>query len=112
MTTLAGAVTVRVSDKQAGEHLPDLRWVLHDLVLTGVSRVIVDVSRVKRLSSATLAALLCVHRHCRARGGGIVIRGGNRATAELLYRNGLHRVFEIEEPSPARLGAATWPGKT
>jgi anti-anti-sigma factor len=111
MTALAGAATVRVSDEQGDERLPDLRWVLHDLVLTGVSRVIVDVSRVERLSSATLAALLNVHRRCRARGGGVVIRGGNRATADLLYRNGLHRVFEIEEPSPARHDTAR-PGPT
>lgn len=109
MTALTGAVTVRVSDEHGGEHLPDLRWVLHDLVLTGVSRVIVDVSRVERLSSATLATLLCVHRRCRARGGGVIIRGGNRATADLLHRNGLHRVFEIENPSPARHGAAARP---
>lgn len=91
-------VTLTDPDPGAGDEVSDLRWALLQAVAGGASRVVVDVSQVRRLSSATLAALLLVHRRCRARGGGIVVRGGTRATLDLLRRNSLDRVFHIEEP--------------
>jgi anti-anti-sigma factor len=99
-------VTVVIRDDRATEGLPDLRRELHDLVLAGGSHIVADVSGVHRLSSTTLAALLYVHRRCRARGGGVVLRGCNDATLDLLHRNGLHRVFHVE---PGRRAARRGP---
>lgn len=109
MIDTRGEVIVHLAERGVGEELSDLRWELHDLVLAGACTVVVDVSRVRQLSSATLACLLFVHRRCRARGGGVVIRGGGRAALDLLHRNGLHRVFHVEErpDSPRRL-LTTW----
>jgi anti-sigma B factor antagonist len=91
-----GDVTVVIEEDVSGGDVSTLRWQLHDIVLAGTTHVVADVSSVHRLSSATLATLLGVHRRCRARGGGVVLRGCNAATLDLLYRNGLHRVFHVE----------------
>jgi anti-anti-sigma factor len=78
--------------------MAELRWELRDLVLAGVRNLIVDVSRIDRLSSTTLAALLSTHRACRARGGGVIIRNPNAKALDLLRRTGLHRVFLVDPP--------------
>lgn len=78
--------------------MAELRWELRDLVLAGVRNLIVDVSRIDRLSSTTLAALLGTHRACRARGGGVIIRNPNAKALDLLRRTGLHRVFLVDPP--------------
>lgn len=95
--TVLDDVTVRVTDRNAAEQLPDLRWQLYDAVMAGAVRVIVDLSEVRQLSSTVLATLLCVHRRCRARGGCLVIVGGSREVLDLLYRNGLHHVFTVQD---------------
>jgi anti-anti-sigma factor len=96
VATTDGEVTVLVTDRHMHEHVPELRWRLHDAVLDGASHVTVDVSQVRHLSSNALSALLCVHRRCRGRGGYLTVRGGNRSTLDLLYRAGLHRVFVLD----------------
>lgn len=98
MTDVAAVVTMQLDDDLAGPRLPELRWEVHDVVIAGACQVVVDVSRVRRLSSAALTVLLSAHRRCRARGGGVVIRGAGRSTLEVLHGSGLHRVFEIEDP--------------
>lgn len=99
-STLDGdAVTIRLDDALLTDGLADARWLLHDALLAGARRLIVDVSRVQNLASPALASLLSAHRTCRARGGSIVLRGANRRTLDLLHRTGLWRVLELE---PAR----------
>jgi anti-anti-sigma factor len=96
-------VLVCVDDEMLHDGLADLRWLLHDALVAGARRVVVDMARVQRLSSPVVATLLSAHRTCRARGGGVVLRGANHRTEDVLRRTGLWRVLC---PEMARDGAA------
>lgn len=93
-----GAV-LRLTDATVADGLADLRWALHDALLAGARRLVVDVSDVESLSSSVVAAFLAAHRTCRARGGGVVLTGTNRRTEDLLHRTGLWRVLLAQEPA-------------
>lgn len=92
-------VTVHLDDTLLADGLADVRWLLHDALLAGARRLVVDLSGVRVLSSSAVASFLWAHRACRARGGALVLRGANRRTEDLLHRTGLWRVIQLE---PAR----------
>jgi anti-anti-sigma factor len=75
--------------------LPDARWLLHDVLRSGARTVVVDLGGVPRLPGAALATLVTAHRLCRARRGGVVLRGADPAVAETLRRTGLERVLSL-----------------
>jgi anti-anti-sigma factor len=89
-------VTVTLDDDLLAEGLADVRWLLHDALLSGARDLVVDVSEVHHLSSTAVASLLSAHRTCRARGGTVVLRGANRRTLDLLRRTGLWRVLQLD----------------
>jgi anti-anti-sigma factor len=102
-------VTIQLSDELLADGLADVRWLLHDALLGGARRLIVDLSKVTVLSSTAVASFLWAHRTCRARGGAVVLRGPNRRTEDLLHRTGLWRVMQMETPrkeTPPRKTAA------
>jgi anti-anti-sigma factor len=89
-------VTVRLDDALLAEGLADVRWLLHDALRAGARRLVIDLTRVRVLSSTAVACFLWAHRTCRARGGAVVLRGANRRTEDLLHRTGLWRVIQLE----------------
>ena len=91
-------VTIRLSDDMLADGLADVRWLLHDALLVGARRLVVDLSKVTVLSSTAVASFLWAHRTCRARGGAVVLRGPNRRTEDLLLRTGLWHVMQMEAP--------------
>ncbi len=91
-------VTIRLSDDLMADGLADVRWLLHDALLAGARRLVLDLSKVTVLSSTAVASFLWAHRTCRARGGAVVLRGPNRRTEDLLLRTGLWRVMQMETP--------------
>ncbi len=92
-------VTIHLDDAVLADGLADVRWLLHDALLAGARRLVVDLSGVQHLSSSAVASFLSAHRTCRARGGAVVLRGADRLTEDLLHRTGLWRVMVLE---PAR----------
>jgi len=92
---------VSLRDDRLREPLADLRWRLDGLLASGPSTLVIDVSEVTRLSSATVAVLLWVKRRCRARGVRVVLRRPSRRNVELLRRMGLVSALEC---APARAG--------
>ncbi len=98
METDGDEVTIRLSDELLAEGLADVRWLLHDALLVGARRLVVDLSKVTVLSSTAVASFLWAHRTCRARGGAVVLRGPNRRTEDLLLRTGLWHVMQMETP--------------
>jgi anti-anti-sigma factor len=95
---------VFVTDALLADGLAELRWLLHDHVLAGVRVLTVDLSGVEQLSSPAVATFLWAHRSCRARGGGVVLRGANRKTLDLLRRTGLWRVLQVEATGASARG--------
>ncbi|MEZ0164361.1 STAS domain-containing protein [Kineococcus sp. LSe6-4] len=71
-----------------------LRWRLGRLLDGPMTVLVVDVSGLTTLSSATVAALLRARRLCRARGGHLVLRNPRRSVTAVLRRSGLEDLFE------------------
>lgn len=92
-----GQVVIRLTEALLADGLADLRWLLHDALLAGARRLVVDLTEVRHLSSSAVASFLWAHRTCRARGGAVVLRGANRRTEDMLSRTGLWRVIALEE---------------
>ena len=78
-------VCVALSDDRMAQGLNDLRWHLPTLLAGGTNTLVIDVSRVARLSST------CVARRVR-----VVLADPTERTLEVLTRTGLASVFEIE----------------
>jgi anti-anti-sigma factor len=93
---------VVLSEVLVADGLADVRWLLHDALLSGARRVVVDLGRVHHLASPALASFLWAHRICRARGGALVVRGADRHTRDMLRRTGLTHVLQVQ---PERLVA-------
>lgn len=89
-------VVIALDEALLTDGLADARWMLHDALLSGARRIVVDLSGVERLSSPALASFLWAHRICRARGGALILRGADRHTLDMLYRTGLWRVLTID----------------
>ncbi|MGY1594250.1 STAS domain-containing protein [Geodermatophilus sp. SYSU D00708] len=94
-------VTIHLDDALLADGLADVRWLLHDALLAGARRVVVDLSDLTHLSSPAVASFLWAHRTCRARGGAVVLRGANRRTEDLLRRTGLWHVMAVEPAAVA-----------
>jgi len=92
----ADEATIHLDDSLFADGLADVRWLLHDALLAGARRLVVDLTGVQHLSSTAVASFLWAHRICRARGGTVVLRGANRRTLDLLRRTGLWRVLQLE----------------
>jgi len=89
-------VVVRLDETLLADGLADVRWLLHDALLAGARRIVVDLSRVHSLGSPALASFLWAHRLCRARGGAVVLRGADRRTRDMVHRTGLWRVLHLQ----------------
>ncbi len=94
-------VLIVLDDALLADGVADVRWLLHDALLAGARRLVVDLTGVQHLSSTAVASFLWAHRICRARGGAVVLRGANRRTEDLLHRTGLWRVLQIDPSSAA-----------
>ncbi len=101
----ADEVVLRLDDTAMADGLADLRWLLHDALLTGARRLVLDLSGVHGLSSSAVASFLAAHRTCRARGGAVVLTGFDRRTEALLHRTGLWRVLSLEPAGPLGVSA-------
>ena len=106
-------VVVALDEALLAPGLADARWLLHGALHAGACRVVVDLSRVDHLASPALATFLWAHRVCRARGGGLTLRGADGRTRETLRRTGLWRVLQVQGdrctrvPVGARLDGGT-----
>lgn len=107
------AVLVVLRDENLLGGIADLRWRLDDVLARGTWTVVIDVSDVRRLSSATVAVLLWATRRCQARNVRVVVREPTRASMELLRRTGLVDRVEVEyagrapRPRPHQASTAT-----
>ena len=79
--------------------MPDLRFHLHEIVLSGARDIVVDASCIDELPSPVIGALLTAHRACRGRGGRVAIRYPSRRALDQLHRTGLWHVFKVENAS-------------
>ncbi len=103
-------VVVELGDAHVAEALRELRSRLPLLLNRSPGTVIVDLSEMTQLSSATVAALLWIRRRCRLRGVIVVLRQPSRRSVEMLRRTGLQGALPVEKPDVEhglRRGAAS-----
>jgi anti-anti-sigma factor len=102
-------VALILDDDTLLKGLSELRWHLDGLLADRSPVLVVEISGLSRLSSATLAALLWAQRGCRGRGGRVVLRGPTKRCRDVLVRTGLVDLFSVETsqavPIPARTAA-------
>jgi anti-anti-sigma factor len=91
-------VVIEIGDADVVSALRDLRWRLPVLLDSGPRTVVVDLSEMAQLSSATVAVLLWIKRRCRSRGVVVVLRRPSRRSVEVLRRTGLHGAIPVEPP--------------
>lgn len=89
-------IVVVLSDESLLGGIADLRWRLDDILADGAANLVIDVSRVAVLSSATVAVLLWATRQCQARGLRAVVRNPSAQTMALVRRTGLDDVLRLE----------------
>ena len=82
-------VVIMLSDDTLLATLADLRWRLGALLESGPSTLLLDLSGVRRLSSATIAVFLWVRKRCSVRGVHLVVRRPSRRSIDVLRRTGL-----------------------
>lgn len=91
---------VWLEDGRLTEGIAELRWGLEDLLSNGESTLVIDVSRVERLTAASVAAMLWAKRRCMARRVRVVLRNPSRRSVHMLRRTGLQGAIDME--------GATW----
>lgn len=97
---LAGSPVLVLDEGGLRSGLATLRWHLGPLLEDGPAALVVDVSGLTTLSSATVAVLLRTRRLCRARGGRLVLYRPHRNVVAVLRRAGLEELFEVATDDP------------
>jgi len=95
LETRGGTCVVTLADDSLLHGLTEIKTRLADMMRSGGADLVLDLSRLDRLSSATLAAMLWARRTCYARGGRVVVRNPNRRCREVLTRTGVAGLFVI-----------------
>lgn len=90
-------VVVALDDEAVAQGLTELRSRLSEVLSAGNARLVVDVSRLDRISSGVVAALLRAKRKSRARGVEVVVRGSSEQSLGLLQRTGLGAVLDVQD---------------
>lgn len=107
LETRGSTCVVALSDDSLLHGLTEIRTRLAGMAYSGGADLVLDLSRLDRLSSATLAAMLWARRTCYARGGRVVVRHPNRRCREVLTRTGVAGLFVIRpERSERSVGRA------
>lgn len=99
-------VVIALDDASLREGISDLRWRLDHLLADGQPTLVIDISRVSSLSSASVAAMLWAKRRCQARQARVVVRGPSRRSLDLLRRTGLASALEIAPSHSVRDGGS------
>lgn len=68
---------------------------MEDLLQQDTPQVVLDLERLTYASSWGLAALVRVHHHYKARGGGVAFANLHSAVATLLHVSHLDRLFDL-----------------
>ena len=72
-----------------------LRAALHHLYQEGTTSLVLDLSRLAFVDSTGLSEIVAAFKHCRERGGEVVLRAPRPSTTRVLHISGLDRVFTI-----------------
>lgn len=95
-----GSVCVRVTGDLTADTFQELQGPLDELVASGETKVVLDLSGVERLSSAAVGVLISARGMCEGNGGTMVLASPSPLVRKSLDALGLLQMFEIREISP------------
>jgi len=74
------------------------------LISAGEPRVVIDLSAVTYVDSATIGCLMDLHREAAAAGGALKLAGVQKRVETMLVMTGAHEVLDVhpDEPSAIR----------
>jgi len=73
-----------------------LRSALHCLYESGTTSLVLDLGELGFVDSTGLSEFVAALKHCRQRGGDVVLRSPTRTTSRVLAICGLDRIFTID----------------
>lgn len=91
-----GHGTIHLAGELDVSSAPKLRRALSELYRNGTESLILDLSELAFVDSTGLSEMVGALKHCRQRGGDVVLRSPTPTAARVLAICGLDRVFTIE----------------
>ena len=84
--------------------LSEFATSITSLISAGEPRVVIDLSAVTYVDSATIGCLMDLHREAAAAGGALKLAGVQKRVETMLVMTGAHEVLEVhpDEPSAIR----------
>jgi anti-anti-sigma factor len=81
--------------------LPEFAGAVNALLAAGERKVLLDLSAVSYLDSATIGCLMDLYRRTTAAGGVLKLSGVQKRVATMLTITGLQRFLELHEDEPS-----------
>jgi len=91
-----GSGTVHLAGELDLSTAPQLRRTVEELYREGTESLILDLSELTFVDSTGLSEFVAALKHCRNRGGDVVLRSPTPSTTRVLNICGLDRVFTID----------------
>lgn len=99
-----GVAIVRVGEKRLMYPLlPDFSNAVTSLITTGERKLVIDLSSVNYVDSATIGCLMDLYRQAAAAGGTLKLAGVQKRVETMLTMTGAQNFLEIHADEPSAL---------
>lgn len=85
--------------------LADFATVASDLIAAGEKRIVVDLSPVSYVDSATIGCLMDLYRQAGASGGALKLSGVQKRVETMLAMTGAHNFLEVHPDESSALAS-------
>ena len=104
---------VRVREpKLTYPHLAGFFAEVRQLVEAGARKVVIDLSAVTYIDSASIGCLMDVHRLLQDRGGALKLSGLQPRVETMISMTGVHKIIDLHREESAALSAFTSGGRS
>jgi anti-anti-sigma factor len=105
-STIEGVVVVRVSEPRLTYPiLSDFATTVTNLIGNGERKILVDLSTVGYVDSATIGCLMDLYRQATAAGGSVKLAGVQKRVETMLTMTGAHNFLEVHADQAAALAS-------
>jgi anti-sigma B factor antagonist len=85
--------------------LADFATVAGNLITTGEKRIVLDLTSVNYVDSATIGCLMDLYRQATSGGGALKLAGVQKRVETMLQMTGAHNFLEVHETEAAALAS-------
>jgi anti-sigma B factor antagonist len=83
--------------------LPDFSSAVTALIAAGERKIIIDLTTVNYIDSATIGCLMDLYRQATTAGGSLKLAGVNKRVETMLTMTGAHNFLEIHADEPSAI---------